>query len=595
MTPSAEVQPSFEDVFRILSQLPEDKLLNLKHKLKHLIVKPCSKLLQAMVLLTLRQEADARVCLDALRDEQAALYVHRARLGPAGLREDGEDPHPPQLDAGALVLLARIYSLLVDEKLCGREAMVRAYQRVIEACGTRGDPQREPLNSVLAEAQEKCGAALGFAGSGSRFQTLRSAPGIAHPGSASAVARSSPVPIGSVSEPSGPRSLRSSGSPASFTSRFEISESPTAVFRSRSPRGGAVPPGSRAGAASPDSQPAQGTAALAPGPEKPLPAASRHPPLPDPDTPSPRRSAANRPVESGDISSTSPAEPQAPKAPRREDLAASAPEPGGAAQPAPVPQSVGAPRPAEDAPATAPFHAPSPAPACSLPPRPSAFPSAPPNFAYPPSVPSPFPAACPPPAAASPARGEERKFFTFVVLHASNDADTALRVKGLLEGLGVPDGATFCEDFLTGGRGQFSCFQEAMENSAFTILLLTKNFLCQLCIFQTNSALMESIRRPSKHNSVIPFVPKENPLEEGEIPIFLQGLVPLNENSAVFSTRVRNTFTHSKVSEQKALWKQRQHSQEQQRKLQLYQEYCQTLGHFSALNLGSLPQAPWSA
>ncbi|NXA53492.1 TCAM1 protein, partial [Nothocercus julius] len=602
MTPSAEGQPSFEDIFHILSQLPEDKLLNLKHKLKHLIVKPCSKLLQAMVLLTLRQEADARICLDALRDEQAALYVHRARLGPAGAQQDGEDPQPPQLDADALVLLARIYSLLVDENLCGREAMVRAYQRVIEACGTRGDPQQESLKSVLAEAQEKCGAALGFAGSGSHFQTLRSAPGIAHPGSPSAVARSSPVPIGSVSEPWGPRSLRSSGSPASFTSRFEISESPTAVFHSRSPRGGgAVPPGSRPGATSPDAQPAQGTAALVPGPEKPLPAASRHPSPRDPETPSPTRSTTNQPVESSDVSSMSPAEPQAPKAPKQEDLAASPRDRGGAAQPAPGPRRMGASRPAEDAPASTPFHAPSPTSAASLPPRPSSSSSAPPSFAYPPSLPSPFPAACPPPApaaeaaAASPAGGEERKFFTFVVLHASSDVDTALRVKGLLEGMGVPDGATFCEDFLTGGRGQLSCFQEAMENSAFTILLLTKNFLCQLCMFQTNSALMESIRRPSKHNSVIPFVPKENPLEEGEIPIFLQGLVPLNENSAVFSTRVRNTFTHSKVSEQKALWKQRQHSREQQRKLQLYQEYCQTLGHLSALNLGSLPQAPWSA
>ncbi|XP_010221010.1 PREDICTED: TIR domain-containing adapter molecule 1 [Tinamus guttatus] len=345
MTPSTEVQPSFEDVFNILSRIPEDKLLNLKYKLKHLMFKPCSKLLQAMVLLTLRREADARICLDALRDEQAARYVHRTRLGPAGAQENGEDPQPPELDAEAMVLLARIYSLLADENLCGREAVVRAYRRVIEACGASRDPQQEPLRSILAEAQEKCGAALGFVGSGSRFQPLRS--------------------------------------------------------------------------------------------------------------------------------------------------------------------------------------------------------------------------------------------------------DLALRVKGLLEAMGVPDGATFSGDFLTGGRGQLSCFQDAMENSAFTILLLTKNFLCQPCMFQTNSALMQSIETPSKYNSVIPFVPRENPLEDSEIPFFLRGLVPLNENSPMFSTRVRNTFTRSKVSEQKALWKQRQQVQEQQRKLQLYQEHWRILRRLSELNLGSLPRAPW--
>ncbi|NWY06575.1 TCAM1 protein, partial [Nothoprocta ornata] len=485
MTPSAELRPSFEDIFHILAQLPEDKLLKLKLRLKHAAFKPHSKLLQAMVLLTLGQEAAATVCLDALRDERAAQYVRGSRLGAAG------DPHPPELDAAAAVLLARIYSLLAEENLCGREAMVRAYERVLEAGG-----DQEPPESVLAEAREKCGGALGFAGSGSRFQTLRSEPGIARAGGA---ARSSPVPIGSASEPSGPRTLRSSGSPASFISRFEIS-------------------------------------------------------------------------------ATRPAEPRAPAAPQREDPPAS--PAGSGARRGPVHTS---------AEAGTSSHAPSATPACSLPPHPPSFCPAAPNLACPPSLHAPCPAAASP----SEPHAEQRKFFTFVVLHANSDVDTALRVKELLEGMGVPDGATFCEDFLAGGHGQLSCFQDAMENSAFTILLLTKNFLCQVCMFQTNSALVESILRPSKHNSVIPFVPKENPLGESEIPIFLRGLVPLNENSAVFPSRVRNTFTRSKISEQKALWQQRQQAREQQRRLQLHQEHWQTLRHLSALNLGSLPQAPW--
>ncbi|NXG37086.1 TCAM1 protein, partial [Dromaius novaehollandiae] len=624
MAQSAEVQPSFEHIFNILSQIPEDKLLILKYKLKHLISKPSSRLLQAMVLLTLGQEADARICLDTLRNDQAALYIHRTRLGTAGVQEDGEALQPPQLDADARMLLAQIYSLLVDENLCSREAVVRAYQTAIEACGTSGNPPPEPLKSILAEAQEKCGAAVGFAGSGGRFQTTRSDTGFLQTASPNPVTRSSPMQIGSVSDLSGPRTLRSSGSPASLISRFEISESPTAVFRTRSPRCNQVPqpsrlcgePASCAGeseslgpqesswANSPDSHPAQGAAARVPRPEKALQASSCHPSLPVPETQLPTPSAVNQPVESSDISSTVTAEPRAPKggtAQKQEDLPTGPPDSMAAAHTGPTHRSV------EDVSAGKSFHTAPPVSACSLPPHTSSFSSAPPlhaappSSAYPPPLHSSSSPACPPPVQAAEAAstsepdGEERKFFTFVVLHASEDVDIACRVKKLLESMGVPNGATFCEDFLTGGRGQLSCFQDAMENSAFTILLLTKNFLCQLCMFQTNSALMESILRPSKHNSVIPFVPRENPLERRQIPTLLSGLVSLDENSPVFSSTVKNTFTPSKISELKAMWKQIQQVQEQKRKLQLYQDHFQTLKNLADLNLGSLPQVPLSA
>ncbi|NXE55378.1 TCAM1 protein, partial [Casuarius casuarius] len=624
MAQSAEVQPSFEHIFNILSQIPEDKLLILKYKLKHLISKPSSRLLQAMVLLTLGQEADARICLDTLRNDQAALYIHRTRLGAAGVQEDGEALQPPQLDADARMLLARIYSLLVDENLCSREAVARAYQTAIEACGTSGNPQQEPLKSILAEAQEKCGAAVGFAGSGGRFQMTRSDTGFLQTAGPNFVARSSPVQIGSVSDLSGPRTLRSSGSPASLISRFEISESPTAVFRTRSPGCNHVPQPSRlcgeptscAGeseslgpqetswANSPNSHPAQGATAHVPRPEKALQASSCHPSLPIPETQLPTLSAVNQPVKSSHISSTMTAEPQARKegaAQKQEDLPTGPPDSTAAAHTGPTHRAV------EDVSAGKSFHTASPVSACSLPPHTSSFSSAPPlhaappNLAYPPPLHSSSSPARPPPVQAAEAAstsepdGEERKFFTFVVLHASEDVDIACRVKKLLESMGVPNGATFCEDFLTGGRGQLSCFQDAMENSAFTILLLTKNFLCQLCMFQTNSALMESILRPSKHNSVIPFVPRENPLERRQIPPLLSGLVSLDENSPVFSSTVKNTFTPSKISELKAMWKQIQQVQEQKRKLQLYQDHFQTLKNLADLNLGSLPQVPLSA
>ncbi|PKU34580.1 perilipin-3- hypothetical protein [Limosa lapponica baueri] len=183
--------------------------------------------------------------------------------------------------------------------------------------------------------------------------------------------------------------------------------------------------------------------------------------------------------------------------------------------------------------------------------------------------------------------GGDSKFFTFVVLHASEDESVAHRVKNLLEKMGVPNGATLSEDFFIAGRSHLTCFQDAMENSAFIILLLTKNFPCNLCIFQTNTALMESILNPSKRDSVIPFVPKENPLERSQLPSTLSGLMPLDENSPVFSRTVQNTFTSSRIGNRKAMW-----DRMQRKKLQQYQEQYQPLQNLAALNLGSHPQVP---
>lgn len=180
------------------------------------------------------------------------------------------------------------------------------------------------------------------------------------------------------------------------------------------------------------------------------------------------------------------------------------------------------------------------------------------------------------------------KFFTFVILHANEDVIVADRVKNLLENMGVPNGAMFCEEFFIAGRSRITCFQDALENSAFIILLLTKNFLCSLCMFQTDTALMESILNPSKRDSVIPFVPKENPLERSQIPSVLGTLTPLDENSPMFSRTVHNTFKPSRIEERKATW-----DRMQRKKLRLYQE--QTLQKLAALNLGSLPQVPPSA
>ncbi|NWX16046.1 TCAM1 protein, partial [Aegotheles bennettii] len=622
MAQSTKLQPSFEDVFNILSQMPQDKLLKLKHKLKHLVSRPSSKLLQAMVLLALGQEVNARICLDALRENQAAQYIHQTKLGAAGGQEDGEDLQPLQQDAGAMAALAQIYALLAEEKLCSHEALEKAQQAATTARDTSKETQGNTLRGLPAENQEKHSSAAST-GPGDRFQTLRSDVDV---GSCSVpspnyVVRSSPVQIGGNSNLSGPRTLCSLGSP-SFPSCLEISASPTVVFHTPERD---TPPhqlceGSTSGARQPDrdrqshglqetswasrpnSHPGHDTGVQVPRPEEVRQAGSRHPPLPAPGTP--LLGAGNQPVESSDVSSTVAAEPHAPQESTdtkegKKQLSAGLPDSRATVNTGPAHTSkedtyvpVGISSNSASASISA----------CSLPPPAYSFSStlphplhrAPSNLCYPPSLhSSPSPAWPPPlqtvePVPTSEPDGVERKFFSFVVLHASEDEIVAHRVKDLLESMGVPNGATLCEDFFIAGHSHMTCFQDAMENSAFIILLLTKNFPCDLCIFQTNTVLMESIQNPYKRNSVIPFLPEENPLEPSQIPSMLSGLVHLNEKSRTFSSKVQKTFTTSRINERKARW-----DQMQRRKLD--QERYQALQSLAALNLSSPVQGPPSA
>ncbi|NXK50169.1 TCAM1 protein, partial [Chauna torquata] len=628
MAQSAELQPSFEDIFNILSQIPQDKLLNLKYKLKYSTFARSSTLLQAMVLLTLGQETDARICLNALGDDRAAQYLHQTKLGTAGVQKDGENLQPPQLDAGAMALLAEIYSLLANKELCSHEAMVKADKAATKACNASRDTQKDTLNSVLAGDQEKCGSALSTVGSDDKFQMLRSdvSAGFPQMTSPNSTVKSSPVRIRDVSYLSGPRTLHSSRSSASFTS-LQISESPTAVFHmqppSREPSRLCKESTNSAGqldrdgqshslqetgwASSPSAHRRQDTNAQVPRLEKALQVSSCHPSLPIPETQLPPLGAVGQPVESSDVSSTVTAEPQAAKESRdqKQELSTGLPDSRATVDTGPACMPI------EDScvPAGTSNSAPASTSACSFPPPTYSFSStlSPPlqgtpyNLPYPPHLHSSPSPACPPPfqtveaALASEPDCGEKKFFTFVILHAREDEHVACRVKDRLENMGVPNGATFCQDFLIAGHGHLTCFQDAMENSAFIILLLTKNFLCHLCMFQTNSALMESIQRPSKHNSVIPFVPKENPPEWSEIPSILSVLVALDENSPGFAKIVQNTFTPSKINERKAMWYQIQQVRERKRKVQLYQDHCQTLHNLGALTLDSLPQVPLSA
>ncbi|NWT35401.1 TCAM1 protein, partial [Cardinalis cardinalis] len=598
MAQSAELQPSFEDVFNILSQAPAEKLLSLKLKLKHLIPGPCSKLLQAMVLLTLGQETDARICLDALRDNRAAQYVQQIKLGTAGVQENGEDLQPPQLDAGAVALLAQVYTVLAQERLCSPEARDKA-------CHASKDTQRGTLNNIPPKEQDKQGSAAS-GGSGDRFGTLRSHEdaGFPHTARSHCMVRSSPVEIRSNSDLSGPRTLCSVGS-SSLSSCLEISASPTVAFHTQPSVPACVPWPSRAGhpdgdtqshdpqesswASTPSSAPGQGTAAQGPQPEKVLQVSPCHAtPLPVPETPLP-----SEPAQSSDVSSTV-TEPLTPREKQHgKQLPADVPDSRPAVDTAPALMSI------QDSyiPAGIPCNSDSIS-THSLPPPTYSFSSTRPplqesssKLSYPPPLrSSPSPARPPAPPATDPAEPDGAKFFTFVVLHAREDELVAHQVKDLLESMGVSNGATLSEDFFIAGRSHMICFQEAMENSAFIILLLTKNFPCNLCLYQTDTALMQSILDPCKQDSVIPFLPKANALECSQIPRMLSVLVTLDESSPLFPRNVQKTFNPKKIREKKAMWKQMQ-----RRKLQARWEQHQARQNLAALSLSSPPWVPPAA
>ncbi|XP_006110580.3 TIR domain-containing adapter molecule 1 [Pelodiscus sinensis] len=581
----AEAQAGFEGVFSVLSKIPEERLVTLKHKLKHMRSATSScKLLQAMVLLTLRREAEARICLDALGDDEGALCLCRCKWGTGS----SKNPLSPQQEAGARLALARVYALLVEEKQCNPQCRDDAYKAAIEAFRASEALGRDRLGSILAEAYAKCGADFSSTETDHEFKTLRSDPGHFPTPNPAPHGRSPPVQIGNRSVLSGPQTLRSSGSPASFISHFEISQSPTMEFHTRSAHCNRVPQPSRLCGGAVSSTLQSGQERLSHGPrdasrlscsaaaplrshrsEAPQTGGFVPPSLPVSETPIRLVSAEHCPVECTDPPTMG---------------TAGLPESGQRLLQTP----------GQESPPEPPSLCPSgPAASASRVPIEDSYVLTEKEESE--SISS-SRAPPPPQAAAAPAPEldcGEKRFFSFVVVHATEDVDIACRVKEMLESMGVPDGATFCEEFLVPGQCQLTCFQDAIDNSAFTLLLLTQNFASRLCMHQMNTALMDSLQRLPKYNSVIPFVPKEYPLKKSQIPSILMGLVPLDENSPVFSRTVKNTFKLKKINEQKMMWCQMQHVQEQRRKQQLYREHFQQLQqNLAALTLGSQPGYP---
>ncbi|KAJ8418951.1 hypothetical protein AAFF_G00004500 [Aldrovandia affinis] len=155
-------------------------------------------------------------------------------------------------------------------------------------------------------------------------------------------------------------------------------------------------------------------------------------------------------------------------------------------------------------------------------------------------------------------REEDTQFFSFVILHSPEDADVAGSLKEKLECLGVGTGATFNQDFAVPGQHTLSCVEDAINNSAFTILLLSRNFNARMLEFETNSALMNSIENRHKSNTVIPLLPRENRLPDNNIPRSLRIFIPLVEGSKGFESMVKKALAPARIERQRAVWRQEQ-------------------------------------
>lgn len=152
---------------------------------------------------------------------------------------------------------------------------------------------------------------------------------------------------------------------------------------------------------------------------------------------------------------------------------------------------------------------------------------------------------------------EEEIFYAFVILHAPEDADIAESMKEKFESIITSEGATFSEDFAIPGKSTLSCVEDAVNNSAFIFLLLSRNFNTRMLEMKTNIALINSINKKHKFNTVIPLLPQENCMPRENIPMVLQTLVPLDEKKN-FERKLQKSLSPAKIAKQRKIWTQEQ-------------------------------------
>lgn len=148
---------------------------------------------------------------------------------------------------------------------------------------------------------------------------------------------------------------------------------------------------------------------------------------------------------------------------------------------------------------------------------------------------------------------EETTFYAFVILHAPVDADMADSIRIRLESIIGKEGATYSDDFAMAGKSTLRCVEDAINNTAFTILLLTQNFNTHMQDLETNSALLNSVNKAHKHNTVIPLLPQQNSMATKDISLVLQTITPLVEDRN-FERKVKKSMSQGAIRKQHKIW-----------------------------------------
>lgn len=181
---------------------------------------------------------------------------------------------------------------------------------------------------------------------------------------------------------------------------------------------------------------------------------------------------------------------------------------------------------------------------------------------------------------------EEATFYAFVILHAPEDEAMAESLKDKIEEVSGCEGATFYEDFDIPGKSTLRSVEDAINNSAFTLLLFTRNFNTKLVEVKTDTALVNAINKKHKHNTVVPLMPRENCMPRDDLPMTLKAINPLYE-SRNFEKKIKKFLSPALIEKQKRIWTEEQKVKRQierhdtlkqlnESKKQLIKEYLKT-------------------
>lgn len=172
---------------------------------------------------------------------------------------------------------------------------------------------------------------------------------------------------------------------------------------------------------------------------------------------------------------------------------------------------------------------------------------------------------------------DEEVFYAFVILHAPEDVAMAESIKDRVEaaiGSGSR-GAVFSENFAVPGRSTLKCVEDAINNSAFAFLLLTRNFNTRMLELETNSALINAIHCKHKYNTVIPLLPRKNGMPRESIPMVLWTIVPLEENDRL-EGKIKKAMSPAKINRLKKKWTEEQRVKRQLERQDVLQQLNQT-------------------